>query len=165
VAILLVWIFVPSVFENIQERFQRSDVSNGRTNLLLYYGKFMLSSAAYFFAGIGMQNIFEKVSPYFPVHDVPHMGMQEVWVAWGLVGVVMVLILLWRIVTGSKQYAQGKRKVYQFMPLALTLVFTTSGQFLTSSRALMALSISYVCMCISNDHGAYETVQTDLEET
>lgn len=164
-AILLIWAFVPSVFENIQERFQRSDVSNGRTNLFLYYGKFMLSSAAYFFAGIGMQNIFDKVSPYFPVHDVPHMGMQEVWVAWGLVGVVMVLILLWRIVTGSKQYAQGKRKVYQFMPLALTLVFTTSGQFLTSSRALMALSIAYVCMCISNNHGAYETTQTDLEET
>jgi hypothetical protein len=165
VTMMLLWLFVPSVFENIQERLQRSDFSNGRTNLLLYYGKFMLSSVAYFFTGIGMQNIFEKVSPYYPVHDVPHMGMQEVWVAWGLVGVVMVVILLWRIVTGSRQYAQGKRRAYQFMPLGLTLVFTTSGQFLTSSRALMALIIAYACLCIGNDHGAHETTQIELEGT
>ena len=150
VAVLLVWIYVPSVFENLLERFQRSDVSNGRTSLFLYYGQFLLSSPAYFLCGIGMQHIFEKVSPYYPVHDVPHMGLQEVWVAWGMVGVIMFLILFWKIGTTSKWYAQGKRRIYQFMPFGLTLVFTMSGQLLTSSRTLMALIFAYVCLCISN---------------
>ena len=156
VAILLVWIYVPSVFENLLERFQRSDVSNGRTSLFTYYGQFLLSSPAYFLCGIGMQHIFEKVSPYYPVHNVPHMGFQEVWVAWGLVGVIMMLCLLWKLVATSVWYAQGKRRAYQFMPLVLTLVFTMSGQLLTSSRALMALIFSYACLCISQNDMDYE---------
>lgn len=164
VALLLLWLYVPSIFENIMERFQRSDVSNGRTSLLLYYGQFILSSPAYFFGGIGMQNIFEKVSPYYPVHDVPHMGIQEVWVAWGLVGVVLIMALFWKVVTASKQYAQGNRRAYQFVPLVLTLIFTTSGQLLTSSRALMALTFSYVALCIRNDNNNKEILEQELEE-
>lgn len=151
IAMMLLWIYIPSVFENIQERFDRADVSGGRTSLFLYYGQFLLSSPAYFLGGIGMQHIFEKVSPYFAVHDVPHMGLQEVWVAWGIVGVFMIILLFWKIVTTSLWYSQGKRRAYQFMPLCLTLVFTMSGQLLTSSRTLMALIFAYVCLCISND--------------
>lgn len=148
IAMLLLWTYIPSVFENIQERFDRADVSGGRTSLFLYYGQFLLSSPAYFLGGIGMQQIFEKVSPYFPVHDVPHMGIQEVWVVWGCVGIVMLVMLFAKIVTVSKQYAHGRRKLYQFMPFFLTLIYTSSGQLLTSSRALMALIVSYVCLCI-----------------
>ena len=151
IAMMLLWIYIPSVFENIQERFERADVSGGRTSLFLYYGQFLLSSPAYFLGGIGMQHIFEKVSPYFAVHDVPHMGLQEVWVAWGIVGVFMIILLFWKIVSTSLWYSQGKRRAYQFMPLCLTLVFTMSGQLLTSSRTLMALIFAYVCLCISND--------------
>lgn len=151
IAMMLLWIYIPSIFENIQERFDRADVSGGRTSLFLYYGQFLLSSPAYFLGGIGMQHIFEKVSPYFAVHDVPHMGLQEVWVAWGIVGVFMIILLFWKIVSTSLWYSQGKRRAYQFMPLCLTLVFTMSGQLLTSSRTLMALIFAYVCLCISND--------------
>jgi hypothetical protein len=151
IAMMLLWIYIPSVFENIQERFERADVSGGRTSLFLHYGQFLLSSPAYFLGGIGMQHIFEKVSPYFAVHDVPHMGLQEVWVAWGIVGVFMIILLFWKIVSTSLWYSQGKRRAYQFMPLCLTLVFTMSGQLLTSSRTLMALIFAYVCLCISND--------------
>ena len=145
---LLVWAYVPAIFENLFERFQRSDVSGGRNSLFLYYGQFILSSPSNFLFGVGMQQIFEKVSPYFPVHDVPHMGIQEVWVVWGCVGIVMLVMLFAKIVTVSKQYAHGRRKLYQFMPFFLTLIYTSSGQLLTSSRALMALIVSYVCLCI-----------------
>lgn len=148
IALVLMWVFVPSVFENILERFQREDVWNGRGSLLLYYSQFLLSSLNYLLFGVGMQGIYEKVSSHYPVHDVPHNGLQEVWVAWGIVGVIMMLIVFWKIITTSKLYAGGKRQLYQFMPLMLTLVFTMSGQLLTSSRALMALLFSYVCLCV-----------------
>ena len=163
IAMMLLWIYIPSVFENIQERFGRSDVSGGRTSLFLYYGQFLLSSPAYFLGGIGMQHIFEKVSPYYAVHDVPHMGLQEVWVAWGIVGVFMIILLIWKIVTTSIWYSQGKRRAYQFMPLCLTLVFTMSGQLLTSSRTLLALIFAYVCLCIANDSQA-ENADVLLED-
>ena len=151
VACILVWQFLPSVFENILERFQRADVWNGRGSLLRYYGQFLFSSWKYLLFGVGLQDIFGKVSPKFPVHDVPHMGMQEVWVAWGIIGVAMMLWLFWKIIATSKLYAGGKRLLYQFMPLGLTLVFTMSGQLLTSSRALMALIFAHICLCIHDN--------------
>lgn len=151
-AVALIWVLVPSVFENILERFQRADVWNGRGALLKYYGEFIMSSWKYFVFGIGMQNIYEKVSPHFPVHDVPHMGLQEVWVAWGVVGVVIFLIVICKIVATSKRYADGKRQFYQFMPLGMTLLFTMSGQLLTSSRTLIALTFAYICLCVKNNN-------------
>ena len=146
--VIVIELTLPSVFDNLTERFQRVDVWNGRGGLLKYYNEYLFSSPLYFLFGIGMQQIYEKVAPYSPVADVPHMGLQEVWVAWGLVGLALFLIMLWRLITVSKRYAQGKRQIYQFMPLALTLVFTMSGQFLTSSRALLALTVSYICLCV-----------------
>lgn len=147
-ALILVHYFVPTVFENILERFQRKDVWNGRGGLFKYYNHFLFMSPMYFLFGIGMQSIYEKVVPHSPVAGVPHMGLQEVWVAWGVVGFVMLGILIWKVISSSKLYSDGKRQPYQFMPLVLTLVFTMSGQLITSSRALMAFTFAYVCLCI-----------------
>ena len=147
-AVVLIGIFVPSVFENLTERFQRVDVWNGRGNLFKYYTQFMMSSPLYFLFGVGMQQIYVKVSPYAPVVDVPHNGLQEVWVAWGIVGLALFIAVLWKLLTVSKPYAGGRRQLYQFVPLGLTLLFVMSGQFLTSSRALLALSFSYICLCV-----------------
>ena len=165
VALILVWRFLPSVFENIQERFQRADVWNGRGSLFQYYGQFLLSSWKYLLFGIGMQDIYGKVSPRYPVHDVPHMGMQEVWVAWGIVGVGMMLILFEKIITTSKRYVGGPRQLYQFMPLFLTLIFTMSGQLLTSSRTLIALTFAYVCLSVNNKEQKRKTEIQILEDT
>ena len=160
-ALILLWKYLPSVFENIQERFQRKDVWNGRGSLLRYYTEYMLSDWKYCLFGIGMQDIFGKVSPHFPVHDVPHNGIQEVWIAWGIVGVALILVVFWKIVTTSKLYAGGKRQFYQFMPLLLTFIFTMSGQLLTSSRTLIALTFSYVCLCVETAHGHNIQIQED----
>lgn len=147
IALLLMRKLFPAVFDNILERFQRADIWNGRGGLMYYYNQFLLSSPMYLLFGIGMQNIFQKVALRIPVQLSPHNGIQEVWVAWGLVGVVLVVYMIWKIIRTSKLYSSGKRRFYQFMPLILTLVFTMSGQFLTSSRTLMALIISYICLC------------------
>ena len=164
-ALILIQLLVPSVFANIEERFQREDVWNGRGGLFKYYNEFMFLSPAYFLLGIGMQEIYAKVAPHSPVAGVPHMGLQEVWVAWGLVGLALFLYMLWRLIVVSKQYAQGKRQAYQFMPLVLTLIFTMSGQFLTSSRALMALTISYICLCVKgSDVSNEEKLEDDYEQ-
>ncbi len=165
VALILIQAIIPSVFENIRERFQRSDVWNGRGNLMKDYGDFLMSSPLYLFFGIGMQQIFEKVSSHIPVADVPHLGIQEICVAWGLVGVVLRGIVIWKIVVTSKRYAEGKRQLYQFMPLLLTLVFTMTGQLLTSSRALMALTFSYICLCVKKNAPISEGEPDQSEET
>ena len=155
--VFLVQTIFPTVFENITERFQRTDVLNGRGALFSNYNQFMLSSPWYLLFGIGMQEIYTKVVRYVPVSSVPHMGLQEVCVAWGLVGLTLFCVMLWRVVTVSRKYAGGKRQMYQYMPLVLTLVFTTAGQLLTSSRALMALTFAYVCLCVKEPQQDTET--------
>ena len=164
VAFVLVWMFVPSLYENILERFQRADVWNGRGGLFHYYGMYLKSSWKYLLFGVGMQEIFAKVSPYYPVLDVPHNGLQEVWVAWGVVGVAMMLTVFWNMISGSLRYAGGKRRMYQYVPLALTLLFTMSGQLLTSSRALLALTFSYVCLCVEKKQDDVNQVPEPKEE-
>lgn len=150
-ALVLIQIFVPTVFENILERFQRADVWNGRGGLFAGYNQFLFSSPQYLLFGIGMQHIFEKVAPYAPVLDVPHMGLQEVCVAWGVVGLVLFGIIIWRVLFTSRRYAGGKRQLYQYLPLSLTMVYSMSGQLLTSSRALLGLTFAYMCLCIKKN--------------
>lgn len=151
IAIALIYRFLPTVFDNILERFQRKDVWNGRGSLMTQYMRFVFMEPKNLLFGIGMQGIYEKVSPIVWVHDVPHNGLQEVLVAWGIPGVLAVLSCLMLICVLSRVCSQGKRSFYQFMPFLLTLVFTMSGQLLTSPRALLSLSFAYICACIASD--------------
>lgn len=145
---IALYTYIPAIFENLMERFQRDDVWNGRTSLLTQYMKFVFLSPAHLLFGIGMQGMMEKVSSVVWVADVPHNGLQEALVAWGIPGLVVMLAWIGMIIKLSKVHSSRKRDFYQYVPLLLTLVFTTSGQLLTSSRALMALSFSYICLCI-----------------
>ena len=145
--------YVPAIFENLQERFDESDAWNGRSSLLTQYMKFLLMSPDHMLFGIGMQSMFEKVSSVIWVADVPHNSLQEVVVAWGLPGLFVLFIWLGMIIRLSLVYSGKKRDTYQYMPLLLTVVYTMSGQLLTSSRALMALSFSYICLCITKSIG------------
>ena len=95
-----------------------------------------------------MQGIVEKVSQVVWVDQVPHNGLQEALVIWGIPGIVAVLMWLGMIVRFSMAHSGFKRDFYQFTPLLLTLVFAMSVQLLTESRILLALSFSYVCLCI-----------------
>lgn len=159
IAGIAVYTYVPAIFENLLERFQRKDVWGGRGSLLTQYMKFVFLSPAHLLFGIGMQGIYEKVLPVVWVHDVPHNGLQEALVSWGVLGVAAMLAWIGMIVRQSAVYSGRKRDFYQYMPLLLTLVFTMSGQFLTSSRALMALSFSYICLCIAGN----ANVEDELE--
>ena len=148
---VLVYVYIPAIFENLLERFRRKDVWNGRVSLLTQYMKFIFMSPVHLMFGIGMQGIFDKVSSVIWVHDVPHNGLQEALVAWGVPGLIAMIAWLGMIVKISKAYSGRKRDFYQFVPLLLTVVFTMVGQFLTSSRALMALAFAYICLCIGGN--------------
>lgn len=143
-----VYTYVPAIFENLLERFQREDVWNGRGDLFTQYTKFLLLSPDHLLFGIGMQSIFEKVSPVIWVENVPHNGLQEVLLAWGILGLFVMLTWFGMIVKQSRVYSRNKRDFYQYVPLLTVLVYSMSGQLLTSSRALMALSFAYICLCM-----------------
>lgn len=148
---MAVYKYIPVIFENLLERFQRKDVWNGRGNLLTKYMEFIFSSPAHLLFGIGMQGVVEKVSPIIWVNQMPHNGLQEAVVVWGIPGGIAVLMWLGMIVRLSMVYSGRKRDFYQYVPLLLTLVFMMSVQFLTESRTLLALSFSYICLCISGN--------------
>lgn len=162
IAGITVYTYIPSIIENLFERFQRKDVWNGRGTLFTKYLEFSFSSPTYLLFGVGLQEIVEKVSPIVWVNQVPHNGLQEALVAWGIPGVIALLMWLGMIIRFSMVYSDQKRDFYQFVPLLLTLVFAMSVQLLTESRNIIALSFSYICLCISNTVDKQDTDEIRL---
>lgn len=144
-------IYMPAIFTNLLERFTRKDIWNGRDSLFAKYMEFVFSSPINLLFGIGMQGIVEKVSPAIGVAQLPHNGLQEALVVWGIPGFISVLTWFGMIIRLSMIYSGSKRDFYQFAPFLLTLVFVMSVQLLTESKTILALSFSYICLCISSN--------------
>lgn len=145
-----VYRYIPTIFSNLLERFNRNDVWNGRGDLFTQYMKLIFSSPTNLLFGIGMQGVIEKASMVIWTNQLPHNGLQEALVVWGIPGLVAVLVWIVMIVRLSMVYSGRKRAAYQFAPLLLTLFFVMSVQMLSESRTLLALSFSYICLCIGN---------------
>ena len=156
----VVYTYLPSIFENLQERFQRKDVWNGRGNLFTKYMEYVLSSPTNLLFGTGLQGVLEKVSPVIWVDQLPHNGLVEVVVVWGIPGIIVVLTWFTMIVRMSTVYSRCKREIYQFAPFLLTLVFMMSVQLLTESRIMLALSFSYICLCMGDNRKNQDAKET-----
>ena len=114
--------FLPDVIKNFTARFEVEDLSNNRIDLFVFYNQHIFSTAEYCLFGIGLQNFGEKlIQLYNPDIEVCHNGFQEVWVAWGLPGLVMVLWWLQQLVAESRRWCLTKR-YFSYLPLILILL-------------------------------------------
>lgn len=144
---LLIWQFFPTVFENIVSRFKDSDVLNGRDDLYAFYNKHIFSSFLYFFFGVGIQDLSVKIfGIYSNAGNVTHNGFQEVWVVWGIIGIITFIYLLALMIIKSRSKNRDGWEWRQCIPMATLLLFTSAGQFVRSGIALLSLIIAYVCL-------------------
>lgn len=136
----LVITLVPTVLEGFKKRFNEEDISNGRMSLFLFYGKHILSSFEYFFFGIGMQNIIGKLSSVYPsIYLVPHNGIIESIVVWGLPGLIFLFFILFAPI----YFSNKKFKLINLMPIILIFIDMQAGQFLRSGQMILAMLYSY----------------------
>ena len=152
VAFLLLKTFVPNIIENYIYRFSADDVTGGRTKLFNYYNEFIFSSLERFWYGIGAQQINIKVANLIGVEmNVPHNGYQQIIVAWGMVGLILVLLMIILLVLHAKKFNR-KAPFICYLPLVLLLINILAGQFITSGTKLLSLVFIYL-MIVSSGNG------------
>ena len=136
--------FFPQIINNYIGRFDVDDVTNGRTYYFDYYNQLLFSPERLFF-GIGVQDIAGKAqvmlgSSTMPL--VPHNGYQEIVVAWGIIGLLLVATLIFSMIKRAKRGMCNVPRIF-YLPMLLLFVNITAGQFVTSGFKILILFYSY----------------------
>lgn len=147
--ILILNIISPAIIETFIGRFDDEDVSNGRGNIFSIFNTFIFSSLPVFLFGIGMQNLMDKLKVLLgdDYSGVPHNGIQELFVVWGIVGVILVIIFIYTIIKNSKRMLR-KKSGMNYIALLLILLYTQSSQFITSGVAMFSLTFAYIALTV-----------------
>ena len=80
---------------------------------------------------------------------MPHNGIQEILVVWGIPG---LLLFVWLIVEMFLQVkTKHKIKFINLIPALLVLVYTMFGQLITAGQVLLSLVIVYISLYVKFD--------------
>lgn len=144
---LVIKVAFPSVIDNFISRFQANDFTSGRDSLMSRYHEYIVNHHDVLLWGIGLNNFNEKVVGIFNIAvNVPHNSLQEIIVAWGIPGLIMVILILWMILSESNKYLR-KKTLLNYIPLVIILSKTMVGQLITSGYTVLALSFAYLSLC------------------
>lgn len=144
-------------------RLGASDISNGRTAIFAFYSYHLLSKLEYLLYGIGlfqynlrmsslhgdMWKTYTGLATYqngHIVYKVSHCNIQEVAVAWGIVGVLLMIFLIRTMI----KYFNVKIDRINYVPLIIILIVTTQAQLLTSGVVLLGLAFALCCLGYKN---------------
>lgn len=143
---IILSLFVPEIIYNFSNRFDDSDISNGRGDLLIFYLEHIFSAPQYILFGVGLQNFQEKISLiYGSLQQVCHNGFEEVWVAWGFFGVLVFFGMLVDMVRSSLK-GEKNEIILRILPLCILMLDSFAGQLIRSGIALLSLTFVYVAL-------------------
>ena len=145
---VVIYNYIPYAYDNFFARLMVADISNGRFDIFEIYNNIILDTPSNFLFGFGMQGLFEKLIVEYGVFDVPHNGIQELFVVWGCIGVVIFLRFVYELYINLK-VINGSIKPIEFLPFLILFLTIQFGQFITNSTGLLCLSYCYVS-CLSN---------------
>lgn len=155
-AVLLLYFFFPDLFEYFVGRFFVEDITTGRMDLMSIYNKFIANNISVMFFGIGLHDYGVKLTETYRVaNNVPHNNIQEIVIAWGIPGLIMIAVLLVLMIWKSKRSSK-KLVLLNYIPLLIILVKSLAGQMLTSGYTMLALSFAYLSLAQS-----FISIQTD----
>ncbi len=145
--IVVLKIALPNIIENYVVRFNADDITGGRAGLYDFYNEFITSSSERLLYGIGVQSISEKVRYLVgSVVNVPHNGYQQIVIAWGLVGLILMMTFIFCLVLHAWK-KNPKASFMCYLPLILLLTNIMAGQFVTSGNKLLSLTFIYLMIC------------------
>ena len=148
IMLLLISEYFPSIIDNYDNRFSVDDVTGNRAYLLSFYNEFIFSSSENLFFGIGIQDISEKAYSITGIDPgVPHNGYQQLIVAWGIPGFVLMLLFVCKIISQARKFNKKIPLMY-YLPLLLLLIDNLAGQFVTAPSNM--LSLVFIFEILSN---------------
>ena len=113
---------------------------------MVSYNEFITENPFVMFFGVGLQNFGDKlVNQYRVAGNVPHNSIQEIVVAWGVEGLLLIIILIFTLIYIAKKRNQSL-KLLNYIPLIIVLFKSVAGQLLTSNYTILALGFAYLVM-------------------
>ena len=157
--VILAQVF-PAAIENFIYRLTVADLSSGRGELFIAYNRFLGEQPKVLLFGVGLMDFGnEVVREYAVAANVPHNGIQEILVAWGIPGLALTVWFL-----GAMLRRSGKklwnRSLLSHVPLLLLLLKVQLGQVITSSYTMMALVFCYLSLAY-DFHGKPKAEKND----
>ena len=144
--ILILNILFPELMQYYSARFKVKDITTGRAELMIEYHKFIVANAKNLFFGIGGQDFANRlINVYRVTWNIPHNGIQELVVAWGVIGLIIFTILVVLMILNSKKYNKDQI-LLNYIPLIIILVKIQAGQMIMSSYTMLAFSYAYLSL-------------------
>ena len=136
--VLLVVTLIPEVVTAVTNRFiNQTDITNGRTDLMVMYLREWVGNAWSFLFGYGIGSYQGVVN--FGAGLVPHNIITDTLICWGLVGLVLVGWILWMMYRRNRPGVRRADVVLAYLPAIAALVVTMAGQYLTTGYPHMRL--------------------------
>lgn len=158
VVIAICYMIMPDLLKYFVSRFFEKDITTGRVDTMGEYHKLLLSNLDIFVFGIGLQDFSNRVLQLCPqAIFVPHNGLQELILAWGLPGIAF-FISLWCLMVSRSREHNNRQRLLNYIPFLVLLLKTVAGQMVNSAYTM--LMFSYVYLSMGADFSAEKTVNT-----
>lgn len=147
VILALFYLFtLTEVYQNILFRFENSDLTTGRTDLMADYLDYMNTHPDKMWFGIGLQRTNIKAG----FDTVPHNAFLETYVCLGVVGLVAATILVANLFRQFRRkhilLYQKRPKFLNYIPFFIYLFFIQTFQFIKIGYIFVPLAL--VCLCV-----------------
>ena len=150
IAVLLqvMWWLIPNYFTAFSERMGVEDISNGRWDIALFYFRALWHNPVGLLFGVGLQKYNAKYDYTLSAHN----ATQEILIAWGILGFVIVMALFVRAVIITKNNNPGFR-LFQAVPLITLLIGLQSSQGFSGLSHMQYLLVCFMAFYLEYDNG------------
>lgn len=135
--------FVQEYAVSFSRRFQAEDLSNNRIQIMQYYFGEIVQHFDRLLIGVGLQNYQEKYGVLFSAHN----ATQEVIIAWGVMGLIAVVLLFYNIFHNAYSHNPNAMLV-QYIPIIATLIYIQSGQGFSDTAGILQMMVMYSVILI-----------------
>ena len=146
VSVLLLYLIFPTALETFVLRLNVEDITSGRNSLFVLYSEYIFSSPKVFLWGLGSLNLGDKISELDMINIVPHNGIQEICVAWGIPGLIFFAAMIFVMIRRSKQENPHQAGL-NYLLLVILFAKIMVGQVITSSYTMLSFALIYLSLC------------------
>lgn len=129
-----------------ESRMNTDDISNGRVDIFAMYNNILINDPLKLLFGVGIQKYSTKLGVIMSSHN----GTQEVVLAWGLFGLVLIITMLIVALKNAKRYFSISKQYY--IPLFALIIFSQTGQSFSQPLFVLLLFLAFDMLLIENEY-------------
>lgn len=134
-----------NLLDNVFLRFQESDKFGGRSLIFQEYNEYMVNNIDAFLVGTGLFPMLDTVK----IISAPHNGLQQLFVAYGLIGFILFIILFSLIIMNAKN--KNKISAVYYLPIIVMVTFTQTVQLIAPFELMMPIIIAFCSIRLGSE--------------